>query len=336
MTHLRLRLQNEPTAAPVTGVPVRIVSARDGTPLATPSSDALGFVEWLVNGNPGPALFGIAAAGAPKYWDPREAGGVGAVALPEIPPMLTRQDGVVAGYRQALEVQDGPEGVLVVAPGAAILGGIPLVFRDATPLAYPRPAVDERIDRVVVRVITDETDPLETGFGDIVRWPGAEGGFGPPEIPGTPVGRTISLAWVAIPPVGPLTIVDERPWAGDVAEASIQAHSAEASTVSAVGESLPFLSTVIALPRRAAYEIVATVTAQQVDYHLGTGALALDIGGAVSAYITGGAWDSEIANAAVRQLTGPGQVAMGVYGKAVSGTASWEHLVLDVRAIPRG
>lgn len=255
MTHLRILVQQEPDASPAQKQPVRVRSVRDGVTLGSPGlTDDQGYFDWAVDGSPGPVVLVLDnVPGGGKYWDSRDAFSAGAAALLDIPAALWDLDGIVPGYlgNEPLLVTPGAGDTLVVAPGAAVVRGIPAVFRAPKPLKCVR-GTSTRVDRVIVRVAADGTALLTTLDGT----PGAGA-------PALSVGE-VSLARVTVPPEGaPYVIVDERVAGGSRADVTAQRRVVQAATSSTTGVVVPGLSADLSLPRDATYDLVADLSVGQ-------------------------------------------------------------------------
>ena len=268
MTHIRQRIQRSPDADPVAGVEARVIRDSDGASLATLATGDDGYVTYRADGNPGFFSFHVPGQpGGDKFWSSYDAMAAGPLSLLEIPAALSAlDDGVVRGYASEFACAWAGTGsgagqlqhLISVAPGAALLAGIPVVHYATRILRATPPTNATRIDRIVLRL------NQETGLTALVLLAGAEGGAAP-TLTTTTTQYEISLARAVAPVVGPITITDERTYAGDRLGDSGIARVASVSTTNGSGEALSGLSITLDLPRAATYDVEADFTARQVD-----------------------------------------------------------------------
>lgn len=146
-----------PGAAGVSGQTATLRETAGGTSVATDTTDANGFYDFTLNGNPYGRLSVTATDGTTtRRTDSRALGMAGALSLYELAHVFTGLgDGVIAGHANTLAVAATGTRQVAVNTGAALVKGIPFVnYASSSPAAAGSANASgaTRLDALVIEV----------------------------------------------------------------------------------------------------------------------------------------------------------------------------------------
>ncbi len=260
----RLQITSIPEGEALPNVAVQVRTIESGAALLNLTTDADGWIEISRNGNLAPYYLYVPDAPGGAYWRSDETKVAGVISPPEIPTVLRLLgNGVVRGYGSELEVSLTGALTFTVGIGAANVQGYPFVTYTVPSTTIPRPEALTRIDRVIIRLFTDES-ATAPGAADLTVLVGTEGA-GVTALTQTAEVWEIGLATITVPIAGAVTLTDERVFAGETIAISSVARVETASTTDTSGVALDGATVSLQLTRAVDYDITADVIGRQEE-----------------------------------------------------------------------